>query len=481
MKSIDVHLRIPTEHRQRAIYAFGYFATHWGRPVRYVDEARDAHIVYGPDVPSLGIHGGRVCVPYDARSYQANAPCRVGSVDGRAVWGCGINDRQTDLVGGAFRLLALLDEQQIPAGERDDLGLFHTGALPSERRRMLAEPLADNHASCLLTMACGVDTALLEPGVPRWPHGRKAAVCVSHDTDAVRLGQTLEFITLLAKVISRRKRAYARALLDSWRSFWCGGAGDPYWSFADWQSHESGQGIKSCFYLAIPPLRCGRHIHDCKSTVADRGTDWALLRSMREQGWEFGLHPAIRAGDDAGELRAERGLIEQRLSAPVTGIRHHYLAFDQKHPWRTFRNHLEAGFDHDSSVGWRDAPGFRAGTALPYFPYDASAEQSLPLIELPLIIMDGHITEGGPEAVVAASQVAERTIAAGGLLMLNWHTQGFAQSALHSGCRNALDRVLAPLLHDSQCWFATPGQIARWWRDRDALVRGNDGSPPGGR
>ena len=53
----------------------------------------------------------------------------------------------------------------------------------------------------------------------------------------------------------------------------------------------------------------------------------------------------------------------------------------------------QLGFAYDSSQGYADGPGMRAGLSLPYRPYDLAADRPLDMLELPLVVMDATLAE----------------------------------------------------------------------------------------
>ena len=159
-------------------------------------------------------------------------------------------------------------------------------------------------------------------------------------------------------------------------------------------------------------------------------------------------------------------------------MRHHYWALDWRDPTATHRQHREAGFDYDSSIAWRDRAGFRAGTALPYRPFDREAGRALDLIEIPCTLMDGHVlhadtrgTRTDPEAAQKMGrEIIQRVRESGGALVTNWH-QEVAFNRLHvSGYMEALDRLLEPLRDSSEVWVATPHEVCTHWRQFAATV-----------
>ncbi len=69
-------------------------------------------------------------------------------------------------------------------------------------------------------------------------------------------------------------------------------------------------------------------------------------------------------------------------------MRQHFLRLDIPLTWR---NHEAAGLDHDSSLGYADQIGFRAGTCREYPLFDLLESRPLRLRERPLIVMDATL------------------------------------------------------------------------------------------
>ena len=430
-----------------------------------------AHLVYARLSAGIAVRGA-VAIPFDERLYDPHTVGAATVRDGYPVWGR--HDAPSegwDVIAATFRLLTLADEQQIDPAARDGLGNFLVGALPAERAAMVDEPLADNHAALLLDKLIKIQPDLREAREPRWPEGKRYAVCVTHDSDAMHRGHPRELATALTKWLVRRQRVFLDMALEGLK-YRHAPMANPSWGFDGWRDDEARHGFRSCFYLAVRPLGCRRRLNDCKSDALVAGIDWSVFQQMRGEGWEFGLHPALDAQRDLDEIVREKRALEERLGAPLTGIRHHYLAIDNHHPWETFRKHLAAGFRYDSSLGWHDQPGFRAGTALPFRPFDPDAEEALDLIELPLAVMDCQVALGSVGTAEAqATLLADKVRQGAGVLVLNWHTETYCNRLLYAGYRTLYERILAPLLADGDAWFATPNEIAGWWRGRAERLR----------
>ncbi len=74
----------------------------------------------------------------------------------------------------------------------------------------------------------------------------------------------------------------------------------------------------------------------------------------------------------------------------MTSVRFHFLRHDTH---RDLPALARLGFRLDSTQGYADRPGLRAGFSHPYRPYDLDGDRPLGLIELPLAVMDATLQD----------------------------------------------------------------------------------------
>lgn len=245
---------------------------------------------------------------------------------------------------------------------------------------------------------------------------------------------------------------------------------DPYFGFRGWADAEGQVGIRSAFYLYV---RSGapRHPRDPVYAI-DGHPRWDVLRALADEGFELGVHAGIRSAETTDGLREERTLLERAMGRPVSGLRHHYWRLDWLAPSRTFERHVDAGYAYDTSIAWRDRPGFRAGTSLPYFPGAATGDRLLPLIEIPTALMDGHLFEylrlDPSHAGSVAEDLRARVSRAGGVFNIDWHERAFCDRYAYQGWATVALDLMSRISTDA--WLATPAEVARWWRTRAATV-----------
>lgn len=469
-----VLLDIPSGFIPQAQYVCRFFSDAWGLPVETTGDLSrlctvDIHYCLGEHVRAAD---GPIVIPFQEALYDPKTVCASTNVDGYTVWA--IEDtiqNEVDLIGSTYRLLTQADEQQIDPYDRDALGHFLVTALPQGRRETIDVPLADHHASLLKDRLFRINPMLREHVVPRWPDEKAFVVSLSHDTDAVHLGHPLEIATSAVKLLIGRKGRFQEMIKGGW-TFRKTPMTNPYWGFPGWRDFELARKVKSCFYISTPPLKCRRHLNDCKSTVFSSGIDWDGLRALSEEGWEFGLHPTLNARHVPEELSLQKHAIEERLGSTLKGLRHHYLAIDALQPAKTFRQHLEAGFVYDASLGWQEEAGFRAGTSLPFFPYDPMKQEHLDLIELTLSLMDKYVVRPDRTTAISDGEAIINSVRENcGVITFNWHTETYDSPEIFPHYKDTLEALLEPLVADSKVWFATPLEVAQWWKRRSEALQ----------
>ena len=155
---------------------------------------------------------------------------------------------------------------------------------------------------------------------------------------------------------------------------------DPYWSFDRILEDERRCGASSTFFL----LADHAHEYDGAAVESYERLRPRLVETLQDAEAEVGLHGSYSAADDAGRIAREKERLEE-LSGPVQGQRYHYLRVD---PHRNLGALEAAGFAYDSSLGFGDAVGFRAGIAHPFRPWDFERDAPRGLVEVPLAAMD---------------------------------------------------------------------------------------------
>jgi peptidoglycan/xylan/chitin deacetylase (PgdA/CDA1 family) len=308
----------------------------------------------------------------------------------------------------AFFHLARIEERN---GPRDEHGRFPVSA------------------TCLDPLDPPLERLRRRLGVePRRWGGARFAVALSHDVDIpwrwTRRGVRLGAGRLKAAVRGRNGAA-------AWREA-RGLAGapvhrargtDPNFSFERIVDIEQSRGASSVFFL----LAAHRVVQDGPAPDDYDRLRPRVVETLLELRAEIGLHASYTAALDSSLIAEEKAELE-RLGATLHGQRYHYLRVD---PHRNLAPLAELGLAYDSSLGFGGAPGFRAGIAHPFCPWDFEHDRPLDLVEIPLAVMDVTLAEA--RYLGLSVKEAERRLLAlldwaaehGGAFSMLWHTDRF--------------------------------------------------------
>ncbi len=122
-----------------------------------------------------------------------------------------------------------------------------------------------------------------------------------------------------------------------------------------------------------------------------------IIRKAKINNYEIGLHPSYNAYADEKMLKTEQELLLNFTKRRIKFIRMHFLRLDLTKSFEIIEN---IGFEMDSTLGYNDTIGFRAGTGFEYYPYNFGEERKWKFKELPLIIMDSALLKnckGNPD------------------------------------------------------------------------------------
>jgi hypothetical protein len=201
---------------------------------------------------------------------------------------------------------------------------------------------------------------------------------------------------------------------------------DPNWSYERIATIERAHGGRSTYFVMA-----GHHVPaDGPDPAAYDRLRPAIVAQIAAQGDEVGLHPSYTASERPERIAEERARLEQLTGVAVAGMRFHYLRHEA-HSALPAVDRL--GFAYDSSQGYGDAIGLRAGLSFPYRPYHLAADRPLDLIELPLAVMDATLAEerylglAPAEGLARTLGLLERVADVGGTVAILWHTDRFSR------------------------------------------------------
>ena len=356
-----------------------------------------------------------------------------------------------------------------------------------ELRRLLAAgqpslnagiPTLELHIAVLRDLITDCGIPLIE--VPPVPEGYQFIACLTHDVDHPsirkhRWDHTMFgflyrafFSSVISSIVGRMS---FRDLVTNWTAalelplVYLGLAKDTWGEFGKRYLEIEKDFSSTFFVIAVknysgkiargraPKFRASRYdAHDIADTIQE----------LMAAGCEIGLH-CVDAWIDSSKGREELNEIRSLTKESEIGVRAHWLYYDQESPMA-----LEmAGASYDSTVGYNDTVGYRAGTTQVYKPLQANR-----LLELPLHVMDtalfypAHLGLSSREATSLIERLIDHAIRFGGCLTINWHDRSIFPERLWGKCY----RDLVEKLKVRGAWLSPAGEAVAWFRKRRAAV-----------
>jgi hypothetical protein len=251
---------------------------------------------------------------------------------------------------------------------------------------------------------------------PSWKKvSRKLRVKVSHDADHV--GIPFRWKTALRHTV--RSRAIHNSFRDVFSSISHLEPAELY-SVRSIALATKRHGLNSTVYWKAAPPGPNDSGYDPRHHKVRQVVGW-----LDEMGVESGVHPGYNTFRSPEKLRREVAILRDTLGDRPLGGRQHYLRWSPD-SWIDWEN---CGLSYDSSVGFAERIGFKAGTCVPYQPWLFPLNRQADLIEIPLIVMDrtllAYMGLAKSEAIHAVKQMMERCRMVGGVFTILWHNDAF--------------------------------------------------------
>jgi hypothetical protein len=349
-----------------------------------------------------------------------------------------------------------------------------TEGQPAERAM---HPTLEWHIALLRAILGSAGIAFVE--VPPRPYGYDFICCLTHDLDFFGIRRHTFDRTMLGFLYRAsigtlgdllRGRRSLREAVRNWMTFFAvpfvflGLVPDPWRPFDDYANVEAP--AHSTFFVV--PFRRRPGIGPAGVIQPTRAVAYQVsdirdeVNRAAHRGSEIAVH-GIDAWRDSASGHRELSELKSVTNQAAAGVRMHWLYFDRESPAR-----LEAaGFTYDSTWGYNDAVGYRAGSSQVFRLSGATN-----LLELPLSIMDSallfpnRMNLAAAQASDSCGTIVENARRFGGTLVINWHDRSLAPERLWNRSYASLRRHI----ERSGCvWFATAGQTVEWYRWRRSI------------
>jgi hypothetical protein len=334
-------------------------------------------------------------------------------------------------------------------------------------------PSLDAHIRMLREWIVRSGIALTE--IPPVPASYRFMVCPTHDVDFVRIrdhgfDHSVKGFLYRAVVGSVKRVVSGRLSLMQLARNWLAAAAWPLtrlgWIPDYWNHFETYSRIedpdRSTFFLIPRKGADGSGVNlphpERRATRYDIGDVPQEVHRLIEQGHEVGLH-GIDAWQNVDKARAEKQRIEEVSHASCHGTRMHWLCFGAD----SMRQLEGAGFTYDSTCGYNDTIGYKAGTALVFRPPGCER-----ILEVPLHVQDVamfypvYLNLKPADALRQCRIFMDHAAQQGGVLTLLWHMRSPGPERLWG----APYRALLQMTRAEGAWIAPAHHVAAWFAKR---------------
>jgi uncharacterized protein DUF7033 len=308
-------------------------------------------------------------------------------------------------------LLTLSRWEETLDSPRDTHGRFQAKNSITCTGRFLNRPIVDE---CGLAFEQALE--LLFPSWKMTP--RNLRIKVSHDADHV--GIPFRWRTVL------RHSVRSGAIHNSFRDVFSSISGVEPTELNSVRSialATKERGLNSTVYWKAAPLGPRDSGYDPRHNKVRQVVSW-----LDKIGVESGIHPGYNTFHSPEKLRREVAILRDMLGDRPLGGRQHYLRWSPD-SWIDWEN---CGLAYDSSVGFAEQIGFKAGTCIPYRPWLFPLNRPADLIEIPLLVMDrtllAYMGLTKREAIQAVHQIVDHCRMVGGVFTILWHNDAFLNS-----------------------------------------------------
>jgi hypothetical protein len=306
-------------------------------------------------------------------------------------------------------LLTLSRWEELRDVPRDLHGRFQANSSIASSGGFLNRPIIDEYGLAF--------EQAMELLYPSWKKTeRKLRIKVSHDAD--NIGIPFRWRTAVRH--SLRSRAPFNSVRDM--SSWLSTNVEPaeLRSVRDIVTASLKHGLSSTVYWKAGPPGPMDSGYDPRHKRVRAVVDW-----LREIGGECGVQPGYNTYRSPEKLRREIVILRDVLGDQPFGGRQHYLRWCPD-TWIDWEN---CGMAYDSSVGFAEQTGFRAGTCVPYRPWLFPLNRQADLLEIPLIVMDRTLLEymklTKDQAIGDVKKLTARCRSVGGVFTILWHNDAF--------------------------------------------------------
>ena len=213
-------------------------------------------------------------------------------------------------------------------------------------------------------------------------NNEELVVCLTHDIDSVQKYYSINNAIRSSASWLLKQRKFKKSYLEL-KEYFEGKLNykkDAFWTFEKIVELEKSRGFTASYYFMTSGKAKVDNLYNIDEERIRKVIDYLDRNSM-----EVGFHGGYDSFDNENEFSDQIKELRKVVKNNRFGVRQHFLRFKVPITWRI---QSKKGILYDTTLGYADSIGFRAGTSIPFKPYDLEENKILELWEIPLIVMD---------------------------------------------------------------------------------------------
>ncbi|NLK95022.1 MAG: hypothetical protein GX275_07505 [Clostridiales bacterium] len=256
----------------------------------------------------------------------------------------------------------------------------------------------------------------------------KLKVCLTHDIDEIQKYYSIKNAIRSSASWAIKHRNIYKSFMEI-QEYIKGKSNykkDAFWTFEKLVKLEKDRGFTASYYF----MTSGKANVDNRYNFQEERVK-EVIQYLLKNDMEVGFHGGYDTFNNKKEFHNQLIPLVRLLDNYRFGMRQHFLRFKTPDTWRIQESE---GILYDTTLGFADAIGFRAGTSIPFKPYDIYSNRVINMWEIPLIVMDTSLKnekycnltpEDSMKKIIKLMEVTKKY---NGFFTLLWHNSSFDTS-----------------------------------------------------
>jgi len=297
----------------------------------------------------------------------------------------------TDVFAASFFMLTRWEEHVNKVRDKHDR--FPAYESFAFKEGILDRPVVNEYVEMVWNM-------LVHLGIKQQRKKRRYKLHLTHDVDFILRYKSFgsSFQEIGGDLLKRYNLKLALNNLSNYIKTILGVMKDPFDTFDYLMDISEEAGTKSYFFF----MGKGTSNFDNGYISSDKFVI-NLIKKIKKRNHFIGLHPSYNAYNNIVQFKSEKNELENNLKTDMFFGREHYLRFSIPNTWQVWEDN---NMEWDSTLGYADKEGFRAGVCYEYSVFNILTRKMLNLKEKPLIVMEGSFSTYQPD--IDATEMEEK-------------------------------------------------------------------------